>query len=147
MKTLAIIFSLLLVLSGCRSKDRDFVVFEQSLFRDVRTHIVKPEQALQAKNGARLEIEKRLAHEESENGKKDLRQILDHWDYYVCQVIGMRREGREILLLRFFPRNTQEEYDLTKSQIQIMDGGPSFWTIECDLEALTYSSLRINGVA
>jgi hypothetical protein len=136
-----------LSLVGCRQGDRDYVVFTASSYHDDATWLVPKEAAIQAKNGARLEIEKALAAATNEYGKKQLRSILDRWDLYVCQVIGVKKGGKDAIILRFFPRGMQDEYDFRDSQIQVKDGGASFWSIECDSEAAIYVSLRINGVA
>ena len=147
MRILTISALALLTLSGCRlkDKDRDFIIYEGPSFHAAHVHPVLPERALEAKNGARLEVEKRLAQAPSDSGRKAFRSVLDHWDYYVCQVIGLRKDGRDVILLRFFPREMQQEQDLTTSETQISDGGPNYWTIEYDIEARTYSSLSVNG--
>ena len=142
-----LLLAAVLSLLGCRQGDRDYVVFTASNYHDDATWLVPDENALQAKNGARLEIEKALAAATTEYGKKQLRSILDRWDLYVCQVIGVKKGSRDVVLLRFFPRGMQEEYDFRDSQIQVSDGGASFWSIECDSKTAIYASLSINGEA
>jgi hypothetical protein len=147
MRILTIAGLALLALTGCRPKDRDFIIYEGPSFHAAHTHPVPPERALEAKNGARLEIEKRLAQAQSDSGRKAFRYVLDHWDYYVCQLIGLKKDGREIILLRFFPRGMQQEQDLTTSEVQVSDGGPDYWTIEYDVESHAYASLSVNREA
>ncbi len=59
MRILPIAGLALLALSGCRPKDRDFIIYEGPSFHAAHTHPPKPELALEAKNGARLEVEKK----------------------------------------------------------------------------------------
>jgi hypothetical protein len=136
-----------LALLGWRAEDRDYVICRESTFGDTPTQLVKPEDALAAKNGARLEIEKKLTAAASEYEKKSLRFILDNWDHYICQVIGTRNASTDVFLLRFFPREMQKDYDFTSTSVGVKDGGPRFWRIEYNLNTQTYSSLQINGEA
>jgi hypothetical protein len=142
-----LLLAAVLSLTGCRQGDRDYVLFTGSSYHHDATWLVPEKRAIKATHGARLEIEKALVAATTEYGKKQIRAILDRWDRYVCQVIGVKKGGKDVILLRFFPRGMQSEYDFSDSQIQVKDGGASYWSIECDSEAAIYASPRINGVA
>jgi hypothetical protein len=72
----------------------------------------------------------------------EVQQILEHYNEYRRQYVGLVIHGRRHIYLNSFPRDTVSDY--TKQFIMVMDGAFGFWQILYSVDDGTFLNLSIN---
>lgn len=108
--------------------------------------IPQKEQIAAAQREVRAFLESRLRSPDvSDYTKKEIQKILSRWPNYRFQVFGKIENGRRLIHLNF--AIIEEKYWMRNELLQVADGGASFWQVDFDQEARTFTRLEINGYA
>jgi hypothetical protein len=101
----------------------------------------------QTKN-ALIAIQKFLEIQTVRNDWKagEIKKILAHTKQYRVQFIGVKRNGKKLILCNFFPAIGEFEY-WKREKVEVMDGGYSFWQIEYDSDSGDCLNFSSNGYA
>lgn len=104
------------------------------------------EEIIRGKEDARRFLELNLqAPYTSEYTRNDIRKILSQWPRYRLQVFGKLENGRKVIHLNFLI--IDDQFWMQNELVHVADGGTSFWRIDYDVEAKTFTRLEINGSA
>ena len=98
----------------------------------------------QAIHELRPYLERFMKTPEGDYDREQIEEVLANWGTYACQAVGYTKDGKKFIHLNFLPR-TEEGW--RRAYIVVCDGGASFWRIEYDKNAKSFSYFRANGVA
>jgi hypothetical protein len=98
----------------------------------------------QAIHDLRPYLERFMKTPEGDDDREQIEEILADWGTYACQAVGYTKDGKKFIHLNFLPKT---EKDWRRAYIGVCDGGASYWRIEYDKNAKSFSHFEANGVA
>ena len=99
-------------------------------------------------NGSKAHLQDKLVQAASDLERTNIQSILTRWDYYSCQLVPfLDKEGRKMVLLRFFPSYRESSFKTWRTvPIQVEGGGYDYWSLSYDLEKREYFGFSVNAI-
>jgi hypothetical protein len=79
--------------------------------------------------------------------KFDIGQILENYQKYYRQYVGLTINGKKYIYLNSIPRESKMSSEYKKRVIYVLDGGFWFWKVLYSVEDKKFQRIEINGRA
>lgn len=114
---------------------------------DASRWLPSTEEAKSAVDGVKEYVAQETAKQKDGPLQSQFAYILDHWNSYYCQIIGVVTQGEKVLVLNFFPRRTtyKGDVDWRKVEVWMLGGGAEYFRVHYDTAQRVFRKVEINA--